>query len=79
MAFPKKNDADKCIKQNISFEPKDLERLIKFCPDNVFCFICHKDSPPFLLILKYSFVLFITIYKNIQSHSITFIVKRGKV
>ena len=32
-AFPKKNDADKCVKQNISFEPKDLERLIKFCQD----------------------------------------------
>lgn len=33
MAFPKKNDADKCVKQNISFEPKDLEQLIKFCQD----------------------------------------------
>lgn len=31
MAFPKKADADKCVKQNISFEPKDLDRLQKYC------------------------------------------------
>lgn len=31
MAFPKKSDAEKCVKQNISFEPKDLDRLQKYC------------------------------------------------
>lgn len=31
MPFPKKKDSEKCIKQSLSFEPKDMERLIKYC------------------------------------------------
>lgn len=31
MAYPKKKESEKCVKQNISFEPKDLERLVKYC------------------------------------------------
>ena len=50
VAFPKKNDADKCVKQNISFEPKDLERLIKFCQDEerTMSWVVRKDLDQWL-------------------------------
>lgn len=31
MARPKKEDGTKCIRQNISMEPEQLERLMKYC------------------------------------------------
>ena len=33
MAQPKKNEEDKYIKMSLSFEPRQLERLLKFCQE----------------------------------------------
>lgn len=31
MAYPKKPDGEKCIKQNFSIQPELLKRIIAFC------------------------------------------------
>lgn len=36
MANTKKADADKAVRQTVSFDPKDLERLISYCQRHPF-------------------------------------------